>query len=185
MNREKTTIHLREFMDAPEAWGREQGRKVYLRLLEFVEARSNVTTFKMSMLGVKRIDMGFASETLVELARRYRRSKGFCIVDLDDEDLIENCEMPAAKKGQPLFLWTDGQVTIIGAQPTQDTRDALLFALRCGRARAAEFVETTPGMSVADASSKFEHLWEQGFLLRQEEMADTGGTEFVYRPPCY
>jgi predicted transcriptional regulator len=37
-------------------------------------------------------------------------------------------------------------------------------------------------MSIANASSKFKHLWEQGFLLRQEEMADAGGAEFVYQP---
>jgi hypothetical protein len=182
MNQENATIHLREFMDAPEGWGRAEGRKAFQRLLEFVEAHKRMTVFRVSMRGVKRVDMSFASETLVEVARRYRGSKGFCIVDLDDEDVIENWDGAAAKKGQPLYLWADDQATIIGAQPTRGTRDALLFALNRGRARAAEFVETTPGMSIANASSKFKHLWEQGFLLRQEEMADVGGVEFVYQP---
>ena len=27
---------------------------------------------------------------------------------------------------------------------------------------------------------KFKQLWEQGFLLRQESTADTGGVEYVY-----
>jgi predicted transcriptional regulator len=28
---------------------------------------------------------------------------------------------------------------------------------------------------------KFKQLWEQGFLLRQESTADSGGLEYVYR----
>ena len=36
-------------------------------------------------------------------------------------------------------------------------------------------------MSIANASTKFKQLWEQGFLLRQESVADSGGVEFVYQ----
>jgi predicted transcriptional regulator len=28
---------------------------------------------------------------------------------------------------------------------------------------------------------KFKQLWEQGFLLRQESSADSGGVEYLYR----
>jgi predicted transcriptional regulator len=28
---------------------------------------------------------------------------------------------------------------------------------------------------------KFKQLWEQGFLLRRESVADSGGVEFVYQ----
>ena len=35
-------------------------------------------------------------------------------------------------------------------------------------------------MTIANASMKFKQLWEQGFLLREESAADSGGMEYVY-----
>jgi hypothetical protein len=174
-------IKLREFMDEPEGWGRAQGREVYQRLLGFVEANPGVMVFRVSTRGVRRVDISFASETLVELARRYRGSKGFCLVDLDDVDMIENWEAAAAKKSQPILLWAGDSGRVIGAEPSQGNREALTFALDRPQVRAAEFAEATPGMSIANASTKFKQLWEQGFLLRRESVADSGGIEFVYQ----
>jgi hypothetical protein len=95
MNQEITNIKLRDFMDEPEGWGRADGRKVYQRLFDFVEAHPKVVVFRVSMQGVRRVDMSFASETLVELARRYRATKGFCILDLQDADVIDNWDAAA------------------------------------------------------------------------------------------
>lgn len=181
MNPRAMAIRLREFMDEPEGWGRAQGREVYQRLLEFVEGQPGVTVFRVSMEGVRRLDISFASETLVELARRYRGSKGFCLIDLEDADMIENWEAAAAKKSQPLALWARDNGRVIGAEPSQGNREALSFAMSRPQARAAEFAEATPRMSIANASTKFKQLWEQGFLLRRESVADSGGVEFVYQ----
>jgi hypothetical protein len=174
-------IKLIEFMDESEGWGRAQGREVYQRLLSFVENHSGVTVFRISTKGVRRIDISFASETVIELARRFRGSKGFCIADLDDADMIENLEAAAQKKGQPIVLWAGNAVRVMGVEPSQGNRDALSFALSRPQARAAEFAEVTPNMSIANASTKFKQLWEQGFLLRRESVADSGGVEFVYQ----
>lgn len=173
-------ITLRNFMDANEGWGRAQGREVHQRLLGFVEANPGVTVFKVSMKGVKRIDISFASETVVELARRFRGSKGFCFTDLSDPDLVENWDAAASKKAQPLFVWDEDKVRMIGTEPSQGNREALAFALANPKARATEFA-TKQGMPIANASMKFKQLWEQGFLLRRESTADTGGVEFVYQ----
>ena len=174
-------IKLRAFMAAPEGWGRVEGREVYQRLLEFVEVNPAVIVFRVSTEGVRRVDISFASETLVELIRRYRGLKGFCLVDLDDVDMIENWEAAAAKKNQPIVLWVGENGRVIGTEPSQGNRDAMSFALSRPQTRASEFAEATPGMSIANASTKFKQLWEQGFLLRRENVADTGGVEFVYQ----
>ncbi len=174
-------IKLREFIAGSEGWGRTQGREVYTRLLEFVEANPGVSVFKVSMKGVRRIDISFASETIVELARRYRGAKGFCLIDLDDIDMIENLDAAAAKKNQPLLIWAGPHARVIGPEPSRGNRDALAFALSRPQVRAAEFAEATPGMSIANASTKFKQLWEQGFFLRRERVAESGGVEFVYQ----
>lgn len=173
-------LKLRDFMDRDEGWGRSEGRSVYPRLLAFIEGNPGQTMFQVSLAGVTRVDISFASETLVELARRYRGSKGFCFVHLDDADMEENWDAAALKKAQPITVWAGGEPRILGLKPSQGTRDALAFAMASPTVRVAQFVEATPSMSVANASSKFKQLWEQGFLLRQESAAETGGLEFVY-----
>ena len=105
MNEIVRALGLHEFMDRSEGWGRNQGREVYQRLLQFVEDNPGTMVFRVSMKGVRRLDISFASETIVELARRYRRTKGFCLVDLTDKDLIENLDAAADKKEQPILVW--------------------------------------------------------------------------------
>jgi hypothetical protein len=178
---EVRVLTLREFMNRPEGWGRDEGRAVYQRMLQFVEDSTGTVIFKISMKGVQRLDVSFASETIVELARRYRRSKGFCLIDLTDRDLIENLDAAAEKKGQPIVLWRGQSADIIGPEPSEGTREAFRFAMSRPRLRAREFATTRRGMSGANASMKFKQLWEQGFLLRRESAADSGGVEFVYR----
>lgn len=181
MNEKPTVTELREFMDHDDGWGRAEGREVYQRLLGFVEANPGRMVFRISMKGIKRVDISFASETVVELAKRFRGSKGFCFVDMSDPDMIENWEAAAERKRQPLFLWDGDDGRAIGVEPSQGNREAFRFALTRPAVRAAEFAEASPGMSIANASTKFKQLWEQGFLLRCESVADTGGVEFQYQ----
>jgi hypothetical protein len=173
-------ILLRQFMDDDQGWGREAGRVVYQRLLEHVEDSPGIAVFRLSLTGVRRLDISFASETIIELARRYRGAKGFCFTDLTDVDLIENVEAAAAKRAQPLIIWLGDVARVIGAEPSQGNREALTFALARPMVRAAEFSQATRDMSIANASTKFKQLWEQGFLLRREATAESGGVEFVY-----
>lgn len=180
MNENSVIIRLGDFMNSSEGWGRGQGREVYQKLIDFVENNPGVTVFKVSLYGVRRVDISFASETVVELAKRYRGSKGFCFTDLTDPDMLENWGAAAERKSQPIMVWEDGVGRVIGLEPSPGNLGAFRFALDRPRARAAEFAVATEGMSIANASTKFKQLWEQGFLLRREDMADSGGVEFVY-----
>jgi hypothetical protein len=180
LNELRDLVVLRNFMDDDQGWGREAGRIVYQRLLAHVEATPGVIVFRLSLRGVRRVDISFASETVVELARRYKGAKGFCLMDIDDIDLVENVEAAASRKGQPLTIWSGDTARVIGVEPTQGNREAFAFALARPIVRAAEFAQATPDMSIANASTKFKQLWEQGFLLRREATAESGGVEYVY-----
>jgi hypothetical protein len=172
-------LPLRKFMDRPEGWGRNQGREVYQRLIAFVEDNPGAGIFRISLEDVLRTDISFASETIIELARRFRRTKGFCLVDLNDLDLIENIDAAGAKKEQPMLLWREKSADLLGAKPSEGAREAFQFAMGRPQTRAAELA-SLKDISIANASMKFKQLWEQGFLLRYESTADTGGVEFVY-----
>lgn len=168
-------------MRGADGWGREQGRETFQRLLRQVEGTPETTVFRVSLEGVNRVDISFASETVVELARRYRPAKGFCLTDAHNRDMIENWEAAAERKNQPLTLREHGGYRVIGCHPSQGNADALKFALEREEVRATEFAAVTSGMTIANASNKFKQLWEQGFLLRTERTAETGGVEFAYR----
>lgn len=179
MNENSITVKLCDFMSGSEGWGREQGREVYQKLISFVESNPGVTIFKISLEGVRRVDISFASETVVELARRYRGHKGFCFIDLTDVDMLENWEAATQRKSQPIMVWNGAKGRAIGIQPTQGNLGAFMFAMEHSRVRAAEFA-SSENMTTANASMKFKQLWEQGFLLRREDVADSGGVEFLY-----
>lgn len=179
MNEVTTVLALRDFMDRPEGWGRTEGREIYNRMLAFVEDNVTAVVFRVSLKGVKRIDISFASETVIELARRYRREKGFCLVDLVDQDIAENIGAAAERKQQPLLVWTGRSAELIGVKPSEGAKEAFQFAMARPQARATEFADKS-GVSIANASMKFKQLWEQGFLLRKESNAETGGVEFIY-----
>lgn len=173
-------IRLIDFMEHPEGWGRSQGRHVYQRLIAFVENHPGVMVFKVSLDGVRRVDISFASETVIEIARRYRSSKGFCFIDLTDIDMMENWAAAAERKQQPVVVWKDDVGRVIGMRPSQGNQTAFDFALKRPHTRSMDFASATPGMSITNASNKFKHLWQQGFLLRREESAGSGGVEFAY-----
>ncbi len=180
MNENSAIITLREHMNSHEGWGRVQGREVYNRLLDFVESKPEILLFRISMKEVRRIDFSFASETLIELARKYRGNKGFCFNASIDQDMLENLDAAAERKEQPLVVWKNSEYKIIGLQPSKGTVTALEFAMKQDETRASEFVSANSGMSIANASMKFKQLWNQGFLLRTENVAGSGGVEYVY-----
>lgn len=171
-------------MDRDEGWGRAEGRGVYLKLIDFLESHPGILVFSISLEGVQRFDISFASETIVEAARRYRGNKGFCIEDPNNADLIENLEAAAHRKDQPLMIKTNGVSRVLGVTPSQGHLDVLRFALERPSSRVADFVSSVEGTSVTNASNKFRRLWEKGFLLRREEVAESGGLEFTYFRIC-
>jgi hypothetical protein len=140
--------------------------------------------FRVSLAGIKRIDLSFASETVIELARRFRGRKGFCLVDVENQDMLENWDAAADRKEQPLMVWeSDKRGRVIGRKPSPGLMDALEFALDRGDTRAAEYVASRKKekLTIANASMKFKQLWQQGILLRKEENAASGGVEYSYR----
>ncbi len=64
--------------------------------------------------------------------------------------------------------------------PSKGTSSAFEFALERPRTRAAEFAAKIPDMTIANASTKFKQLWQNGFLLRREDVSDSGGVEYSY-----
>ncbi|RUY22841.1 DNA-binding protein [Mesorhizobium sp. M7A.F.Ca.US.001.04.1.1] len=135
---------------------------------------------KISMEGVERMDASFASEAIVGVVGRYRKSKGICLIDLSNSAIRLNIDLAAERIGVPVTVWNRSEVEVVGLKPSAGNRDALDYALSRPEVRTVMFAEVA-GISIANASTKFKQLWEQGFLMRTEGAADSGGVEFLYR----
>lgn len=173
-------IVLRDMMPKSEGWGREMGRPVFSKLVEHVERNPDQTIFPISFKGVKQVDYSFASETVVQLARRYKGEKGFYLFEIATPYIEENVDAAARRVEQPLVIADAKGHRFIGSEPSAGSKAALDFVVARSHARAAEIADAIH-VTVANASMKLKQLWSSGFLLRRESVADTGGVEFVYR----
>lgn len=161
-------------------WGRDQGTPVAAKLVSHLESLHTLRMVRISMEGVERMDASFASEAIVEVVGRYRKSKGLCLVDLSNSAIRLNIDLAAERIGVPVTVWNGKEVEVIGLKPSSGNKDALEYALGQFEVRTATFADLA-GISIANASTKFKQLWEQGFLMRIEGAADSGGVEFSYQ----
>lgn len=184
MNENSTTIRLRDLISSSDAWGHEEGREVYSKLLRIVESNPSVGIFRISLEGVKRTDSSFPRESVIELAKRFRGSKGFYLTDIASQDLFDNWDMAAIKKKQPLFIWKnkdDDSYQIIGPQPSRGNKEVFEYVVSVSHATAVSCARAL-GLKLTNVSSKLKYLCEQGFLLRRDETALSGGIEYDYFP---
>lgn len=180
MNENIIIIRLRDFMQSSDAWGHDEGREVYLNLLRTIETHPGNQVFCISLVGVRRTDASFPRESVIELAKRFRGSKGFYLSDAENKDLLDNWDMAADKKEQPIvFLSKDGAYRIIGPQPSRGSKEIFDYVMSVPYATAVSAAKAL-NLKLTNASTKLKILCEQGFLLRREETSPSGGLEYVY-----
>ena len=172
-------VRLRDLMALEDAWGVEEGREAYRKLLERVEAHPTALVFRISLAGVRRTDVSFPRESVVEMARRFRGQKGFCLWDVSDENLLENWDAAAGKREQPLFVWNRKGHRLLGPAPSPGLEKVLSFSLEHEYVTTAQVAKDFR-WSASNASNKLRSLTEGGYLLRREEAATSGGIEYLH-----
>lgn len=174
-------LKLSDFINGePEAWGNDRGREVYVQLLAEVERHPGALVFEISLAGIRRTDASFPRESVVELARRFRKQFAFVVTDAINEDLLFNWDAAAVKKEQPLFVKAgDGSWTMLGPQLSSAKDRLLEYVMKNKKVRTAQ-VAADLYLKISNASTQLRDLWELGYVLRREEVADSGGVEFVY-----
>jgi len=180
------TLRLRDYMASDDGWGNKPGVLVHQKLVRAVEERPHVVLFRVSLDGVRCVDVSFARESVVRLALRYRGQRGFCLVDLearDDieiDDILDNWRLAALDLEQPLTVWGRDGPQIVGPQPTRPAQELLQLVLRrrdLGTPEAAKVLHKEWN----SVSTRLKSLTDRGFIWRQEMPSQTGGMEFRYR----
>jgi hypothetical protein len=172
-------------MASDDGWGNKAGALVHEHLVRAVEQSPQVAMFRISLAGVRCVDVSFARESVIALACRYRGEKGFCLVDvastgdIDAEDLLDNWRLAAADRQQPLTVWTDQGPRVIGPQPTVQAQELLGLVLTRKDLGTPEAAKTLK-KELNNVSTRLKNLTDRGFILRQEVQAPSGGVEYRY-----
>ena len=179
MNETPATLRLRDYMDDQDGWGHEQGHRVFEALLKSLEGLPASRVIRVSLSGVRRTDASFPRESVIELARRFRGERGFCLVDVRDPDLLDNWDAAALKRGQPLVSWWGDNWRLLGPSPSRGNTKTFEYLMATESATASHVAKILT-LSLTNASTKLKQLLEGGYLLRSEETAQSGGVEYVY-----
>ena len=179
MNQNPIVVNLRSFTDSERPFGNIEGKSVFRKLADFVEKNPRTRIFGISLDGIEGTDASFPRESVVALAKQLRGERGIFLKDLHDRDLIDNWSYAARAKEQPLVIWDDSTFEVIGPEMNQATSTLVEYVLREGSVTTSQ-VAADLGLSVQNASTRLKNLVLQGYFLRIEEVADTGGIEFKY-----
>jgi len=115
------------------------------------------------------------------LARDYRGRRGFCLTAAFDQDLLDNWDGAAAKLEQPLFVWNNGVLfRRLGPQPRAGLQEMLEYVIGVPATRTSEAASALH-LQVPNACNKLKRLWQEGYILRQQQRAESGGIEYEYQ----
>jgi predicted transcriptional regulator len=80
---------------------------------------------------------------------------------------------------QPLVVWSNSKYEVLGPEVTSAGKELIDYVLTKGAVLASE-VAADLDITVQNASTRLKKLVDQGYILRTEEVAETGGIEYVY-----
>jgi hypothetical protein len=174
-----TTIRLRDLLDRDDGWGSEEGIAVREQLLRVVDSHPESLIFRISLAGIRRTDASFARESVIELAHVLKGRRGVCVTDVPSQDILENWDAAALKRGQCLVIWGGKGPTIIGPKPSEDTLTLLKLVMKRHEVGTAEAAKSL-NKSVNNVSTRLKRLADEGLVLRRDIAAPTGGLEYRY-----
>lgn len=159
--------------------GSSMGRMAFDKLRDIVVANPDKRLFSISAQGVQLTDATFARDSVLAIARQYRGHRAFCLVDISDQDQLDNWSFAADNQGQPLMAWDGAKCVILGAQLTKSGHRVMDFVLSRSTVSVSE-VAIHLDITVPNASTTLKKLQDQGYMIRTEERAPTGGIEYFY-----
>lgn len=183
--KQTATLVLREFLERSDAWGREEGREVYPKLLKALEQAPGAVLFRIDLTGVDRLDASFPRESFVALAKRYAGEKAFAISGAVSVDLLENVDAAAHKLDMPMVVWqAESSWTLIGPAPSPGLKPVFEIVMAEGEVTTAMLIKEPHAMGAANnVSNKLKQLTEAGYLVRREDSSVSGGKEYRYLAP--
>lgn len=174
-------IKLRDLMDADEGFGREEGTQLFGRLREEVDGLRGDEVIHLSLEGVRRTDSSFPRVSVLTLAKILRTKRGFCVVNFENQNILDNWDVAAKVEEFPLIIWKGSTARILGPQPSTAVKDVFEIVQSRSGTLASE-VARKFDLTISNASNRLKKLYEEGYVWRNVRSADGGGIEHVYVP---
>ena len=174
-------IKLSDITKNDHPFGNSQGQEVYNALKGIIEANYGTFMFEISMDGIIATDASFPRESVIAIAKYFRKEKGIFLSNITDQDLIDNWSYAAIAKDQPLVIWNQKSYSFIGPELSKATNDLITIIYNNDSVTAA-YVANELDISTPNASTRLKKLFDAGYVLRNEEIAESGGKEFIYLP---
>jgi DNA-binding CsgD family transcriptional regulator len=179
MNQKATILNLADFTDDEvNPYGNAQGRQAFGKFISHLDLLPKVSVVGISF-GKVSADSSFIREAVIAVIKHYRDEKFFYVKDIEDADLRDNCHYAAEAKKQPVIAWHGHDYWILGPQPSPSNLSLLELVLTKRSVTTAQ-VAVELDISVQNASTKLKRLVEDGYIMRREEAAESGGIEYVY-----
>ena len=179
MNQTSIIVDLFRFTGSARPFGVGEGKEVLRKLSDFVQQHPDVLVFGVSLKNIEATDASFPRESVVALAKQLRGEKGFYLTDVTSRDVIDNWSYAAKAKEQPLVIWNGSKHEVIPEM--SPAAEALVnHVLENGPVTTPQ-VAAALHMSVPNASTRLKSLVTQGYLMRVEDVAESGGKEYKYK----
>ena len=185
MNEKTHIIDLHELVDNSHPHGNAQGKEVYRKLVDLIDAESNCRVFGISLKNIDATDASFPRESVVSVAKHYREEKGLFLIHIKTRDIVDNWKYAAVAKEQPLIIWyPKNEYEIIGPEINSATRSLINYVIERGTVSTSQTAQDLD-ISVQNASTRLKKLFSQGYILRSEAVSETGGIEYLYEAIKY
>lgn len=180
MKQNSLVLNLRNFTNDDHPFGNVQGKETFRKLVDYIDAHPTCRIFGISLADIEATDASFPRESVISVAKHYREHKGIFLMQIKNRDILDNWNYAAIAKEQPLTVWNEDSYEILGPVLTSSSQELLEFVLVKKRVLASE-VAAELKISVQNASTRLKKLVTQGYILRSEEVAESGGIEFIYQ----
>jgi hypothetical protein len=174
------TLDLRKYTDTSNPYGTIRGRIAHTQLINAIDGLPGASEIGISLANIEGADVSFFRECVIYAVKRYIKQISFYICDVTDEDILSNLHGAAMLCDQPLTCWVNGKCRFVGPEPSESSKAMLDYVIAKHETTTADAAAALD-ISVQNASTRFKRLTDDGFLLRVEVTAPSGGKEFLYR----
>lgn len=172
-------LKLCELIGDSTAFGNDEGRLVYQKLLEELDKHPEKNIIGISLEGVKRTDASFPRESVISLAKSRNGEKGFFLEGFASRDLMDNWDYAAKAKGQTMIVYDNNDYRLIGNEINAGAKELLDYVMRNKTVTTSKVADVF-GISAQNASAKLKKLLSLGLVLGAKQAAESGGMEFVF-----
>ena len=180
MKQKNLIISLRDFTTDDSPFGTEQGQTTCSKIQKELSKHPGTKIVGISFKGIRRIDVSFSRESVVNLAKSNLGEVGFYLKDFKDQDHVLNLKAAAEAKKQSIIILVDGTFDVIGPELGPDMKELLDFIMNKESVTTSAVVKKFPQWSVPNASGKLKKLLNQGLIIGSKETAETGGLEYIF-----